>query len=415
MNTTDYAALVAMDWGDKTHAFACQKTGADGIEQGMIEATPEALHAWLEKLRETCGGRPVALAVEAGRNALLHALLEHAWLTVYPVHPATSARFRKAFTPSGAKDDGPDALVILTLLRQHRAQLTALVQDTPATRELAALVAARRGAVDARTRLVNQLTSLLKGYFPQALTLAGDNLAAPLALAFLRRFPELADAQKAGAARLRAFYAKHNVRSQERIEVRLALLARARPLSEDRAVIGPARMELPRLLDLLEVETRHIATMEGRIAEVFAAHPKAELFASLPGAGAALAPRLLTAFGDVPARYPNAQALQKYAGLAPVREKSQGRLWVHWRWAAPKFVRQSFVEWAGQTVPRCAWANEFYRRQKTAGKGHHAILRALAFKWLRILWRCWTDGMPYDETRYLAALAKRGSLLNTTP
>ena len=66
----------------------------------------------------------VALTVEAGRNALLHALLEHAWLTVYPVHPATSARFRRAFTPSGAKDDGPDALVILTLLRLHREQLT---------------------------------------------------------------------------------------------------------------------------------------------------------------------------------------------------------------------------------------------------------------------------------------------------
>jgi transposase len=409
MNTTDYAALVALDWGDKTHAFACQKTGTDGIEQGEIEATPEALHAWLEKLREACEGRPVALAVEAGRNSLLHALLEHAWLTVYPVHPATSARFRRAFTPSGAKDDGPDALVILTLLRQHRAQLTALVQDMPVTRELAALVAARRGAVDARTRLVNQLTGLLKSYFPQALTLAGDDLAAPLALAFLQRFPELADAQKAGAARLRTFYTKHNVRSEERICERLALLARARLLSGDRAVIGPARLELVRLLDLLEVEARHIATMEDRIAEVFASHPKAEVFASLPGAGAALAPRLLTAFGDVDARYPNAQALQKYVGLAPVREKSQNRIWVHWRWAAPKFVRQSFVEWAGQTVPRCAWAKEFYRRQKAAGKGHNAILRALAFKWLRILWRCWTDGVPYDETRYLAALAKRRS------
>ena len=106
MNNDDYAALVALDWGDKTHAFARQMTGAERIETGTIEATPEALHAWLEQLRDGCGGRPVALAVEAGRNALLHALLEHPWLTVYPVHPATSARFRKAFTPSGAKDAG---------------------------------------------------------------------------------------------------------------------------------------------------------------------------------------------------------------------------------------------------------------------------------------------------------------------
>lgn len=411
MNTTDYAAHVALDWGDKTHAFALQIAGAEGIETGTIEATPEALLDWLDKLHGRCHAKPVALAVEAGRNALLRVLVAHTWLTVYPVHSATSGRFRQAFIPSGAKDDIPDALVILKLLRHHRDELSALVLDSAKLRELAALVADRRGAVDARTRLVNQLSVLLKHYYPQALTLAGEDLAAPLAIAFLRRFPELAAAQKAGANRLRAFYTKHNVRSEQRIDERLALLGRARALSEERAVIEPSLLALARLLDLLEVEARHIAAYDKRIASVFAVHPNAEVFAALPGAGPALAPRLLVAFGDVTARYPNAQAMQKYAGLAPVREKSQKRVWVHWRWAAPKFLRQTFVEWAGQTVPRCAWAHAFYQRQKAAGKGHHAILRALAFKWIRILWRCWKDNVPYDETRYQASLAKRGSPL----
>jgi hypothetical protein len=196
MKNDNYTALVALDWGDKNHAFARQITGVEGIEQGMIEATPETLHAWLEQLGKICGGRPVALAVEAGRNSLLHALLEHPWLTIYPVHSATSARFRKAFTPSGAKDDGPDALVLLSLLRTHRDQLQALVMDTPATRELSALVVARRHAVDQRTRSVNQLTSLLKSYYPQALVLAGEDLTKSLAPAFLRRFPELTCVRK---------------------------------------------------------------------------------------------------------------------------------------------------------------------------------------------------------------------------
>ena len=105
MNTTDYAALVALDWGDKTHAFALQIAGADGIETGTIEATPEALLDWLDKLHGRCHAKPVALAVEAGRNALLRVLVAHTWLTVYPVHSATSGRFRQAFIPSGAKDD----------------------------------------------------------------------------------------------------------------------------------------------------------------------------------------------------------------------------------------------------------------------------------------------------------------------
>lgn len=414
MKNDDYAALVALDWGDKTHAFARQSAGADGIERGEIEATPEALHAWLEQLGKSHGGRPVALAVEAGRNALLHAVLEHPWLTLYPVHPATSARFRKAFTPSGAKDDGPDAVVILTLLRTHRARLQPLVLDTPATRELAALVAARRGAVDQRTGTANRLVSLLKGYFPQALTLAGDDLTKPLALAFLRRFPELAAVQKVRPATLRTFYHEHNVRSAERIAERLTLAAHAKPLLQDRTVIAPALLEMALLVDLLEVHARHIALLEERIAEAFAAHPRAELFAALPGAGDALAPRLLVAFGDQLERYPTAASLQKYAGVAPVREKSGQKNWTHWRWAAPKFLRQSFVEWAGQTVGRSDWANAYYHQQRRAGKAHHAVLRALAFKWIRILWRCWHDNKPYDEQLYLTALRRHGSPLAST-
>jgi len=413
MKNENYAAFVALDWGDKRHAFARQVAGAERIEQGSIEATPEALHAWLEELGKTHGGNPVALAVEAGRNSLLHALLEYPWLTIYPVHPATSARFRTAFTPSGAKDDGPDAVVILTLLRMHRAQLTPLVLDTAQTRELAALVAARRSAVDQRTGTANQLGSVLKGYFPQALTLAGDDLTKPLALAFLRRFPELTAVQKAKPATLSAFYRQHHARSAERIAERLALAVKARALIADRAVIEPALLEVALLVDLLEVHARHIALLETRIAEAFAAHPRAELFAALPGAGPALAPRLLVAFGDQIGRYPTAASLQKYAGVAPVREKSGQKQWTHWRWAAPKFLRQSLVEWAGQTVVRSVWAHAYYHRQRRAGKAHHAVLRALAFKWIRILWRSWKDGVPYDETRYLATLEKRNSPLVT--
>ena len=411
MKNENYAALVALDWGDKTHAFARQRAGAEALERGTIEATAEGLHAWLAQLGATYGGQPVALAVEAGRNSLLHALLEYPWLTIYPVHPATSARFRKAFTPSGAKDDGPDAVVILTLLRLHRAELTPLVLDTAGTRTLGAFVTARRGAVDESTRTASQLTSVLKGYFPQALILAGDDLTAPMARDFLRRFPELTAVQKVRPTTLGAFYRRHHARSAERIAERLALVAKAKALITDRAVIVPALLEVARLVDLIEVHQRHIAVLEARIAVAFAAHPNAGLFAALPGAGPVFAPRLLVAFGEQSARYPTAAALQKYAGIAPVKEQSGQKKWVHWRWGAPKFLRQTFVEWAGQTVLQCDWAHAYYQQQRRAGKAHHAVLRDLAFKWIRILWRCWQENKPYDEPRYLAALRRRGSTL----
>jgi transposase len=135
----------------------------------------------------------------------------------------------------------------------------------------------------------------------------------------------------------------------------------------------------------------------------------AALFKALPGAGPALAPRLAVAFGTDRTRYPNAESFQKYVGVAPVREKSGGQLWTHWRWQAPVFTRQSLVEWAGQTVIWCQWAKRYYERMKAKGKKHHVILRSLAFKWVRILWKCWKTNTAYDEGIYLKALEKKKS------
>jgi transposase len=110
-------------------------------------------------------------------------------------------------------------------------------------------------------------------------------------------------------------------------------------------------------------------------------------------------------------RFPTAPALQKYAGIAPVTERSGNKSWVHWRWACPKFVRQSIIEWVAQTVPRSFWAKAFYDSCRARGMRHQATLRALAFKWIRILHRCWMGRKPYDESRYLIALQKRQARL----
>jgi|HubBroStandDraft_1064217.scaffolds.fasta_scaffold56127_1 transposase len=410
MNTENYAALVALDWGETEHAFATQ-VGESPVDTGTMPATPETLHGWLEELHERLGGRPVALALEGGKSAVLHALVAHPWLTIFPVHPATSERFRKAFVPSGAKDDVPDAMVLLTILTQHRDQLRPLKLDSAETRKVAALVATRRRAVDERTKLACELGSTLKTYYPQALELCGREPGTALALDFLTRWPELRSLKATRPATLLAFYASHNSRHSDVLNERLAIIAHARALTEDRAVIEPAILQVKMLLDILRPLQKNIALIEERIAEAFDSHPEAALFQGLPGAGPATAPRLLAAFGTDRSRYPDASSLQKYAGIAPVKQKSGRQLWIHWRWNAPKFLRQTFVEWAGQSVPKCAWAKAFYRQQRAAGKHHQATLRALAFKWIRILWRCWQDRVPYDEARYLASLRKQKSPL----
>ena len=409
----EFAALLGADWGDQSHALALLDTADNRIETSTLAHTPEAIHAWLQQLEKRFGGRPVALAIEASKGPLIHALWDVPWLTLYPIHPATSARYRTAFRPSGAKDDQPDALVLLDLLRHHREQLTPLQMEDAATRTLAGLCQARRAAVDQRTQLTNQLTSTLKGYFPQALEWTGQKLHRPLALDLLERWPDLLTLKAARPATLKKFFYAHNVRRPETVSQRLAAIAAARALTTDAAVVDVSVRVVRMLVGQLRALQKHIEAFDTAIGQAFAAHPEAPLFRELPGAGPVLAPRLLTVFGTERTRYPEAASLLKYSGLAPVKEKSGGRQWIHWRWQAPRFVRQSLVEWAGQTVVFCDWARAYYQRQKKKGVGHWAILRALAFKWVRVLWRCWQERTPYQEARYVAALQARG--VNVTP
>lgn len=408
MKTNEYAALIGLDWGHHRHAIALRPAGAP-IEQFTLEHSAETLHAWLDRLDERFGGRPVALAIESSRGAVIHALWERTWITVYPIHPRTSARYREAFAPSGAKDDQPDADVLLALIERHRDRLQPLERDDIATQRLDQLCRARRQVVDLRTGLLNRLQSLLQGYFPQALALCGADLAAPQSLDLLARWPTLGRLQKTRPETLRAFYYAHNVRRPATVEARIALITQARPLTLDPVLEEVSVLQVHGLVGLLRPLQRHIQKLDVQMARAFTAHPNAALFGHLPGAGKVLAPRLAAAFGTRRSRFPSAESFGQFIGVLPVLERSGGRQWIHWRWTAPKFLRQSFVEWARETVRYCPWATAYYELLKRRGKRPQSIYRALAAKWIRILWRCWQDNVPYDDARYCAALQRKHS------
>ena len=119
--------------------------------------------------------------------------------------------------------------------------------------------------------------------------------------------------------------------------------------------------------------------------------------------------RLLVAFGADRARFSSASELQKYLGIAPVLERSGNSSWVHWRYNCNKFLRQSIHEWAGITIRHSLWARAYYAMQRKKGKSHPIAVRALAFKWIRIIFRLWQDRKVYSEATYLAALQRNGS------
>jgi len=400
-------AWIGLDWGDKEHAFLL-RDGSGHEERDKLQHSAENLHAWLRRIGERYGGRPVALAIETSRGAVIHALLQYHWLIIYPINPVTSARYRTAFRPSGAKDDLPDADVLFDLVRVHAHKLRVLEPQDPETVQLTGLVEARRRIVDQRTAVLNELTALLKNYYPQALQLFSD-LNSDLAVGFLRRWPDLISLKAAKAGTIKRFYYQHQVRSSQLIQERLALIAHAVALTTDEARVGVARLQLEHLLDQVEVFRKHVAIFDHQIKQTFALHSNVALFRDLPGAGPQLGPRLCAAFGTITSLYPDPASLQKYAGLAPVLEKSGNQIWTHWRWYAPRFLRQTFVEWAGQTVRYSQWAKVYYGRMLKKGKKHTVILRSLAFKWIRVLWKCWQDRKPYNEAQYLKQLIHRKS------
>jgi transposase len=405
-----FAAFIGLDWADVKHDVCLQAAGSARREFLVLEHSPEAIDAWVHTLRTRFNGQLIAVCLELNKGPIVSALRQYDFLVLFPVNPLTLARYREAFTPSGAKDDPTDAELQVELLLKHRDKLTPLSPQSPTMRALAQLVEHRRRLVGDKVRLTNRLTSALKNYFPHVLQWFHEK-DTTLFCDFLSHWPTLKAVQLARRATLEGFFRAHHVRSADVITTRIEAIKSAVALTTDEGVIIPNAMLVHALVAQLRVTLQAIDDFDKAIAQRAQDHPDFPLFDALPGAGAVFAPRLLVAFGEQRERYASAEELQKYAGIAPVTERSGKKSWVHWRFQCPTFLRQTFVEWAAESTRHSFWAQVYYQQQRDKGKAHQAAVRALAFKWLRILYRCWQDRTPYDESTYLQALTRRGSSL----
>ena len=409
------ALTIGLDWADRKHDLWICPAGQAKAEHRRLDQTPEALHQWVAKLRERFPNQPVAIAIETSRGPVISALMAYDFLVLFPVNPKALKDYRAAFCVSGAKDDRTDAMLLEEWVRLHRDKLNALEPDTELTRKLAGLVENRRHLVDERTRLVNQQQSTLKTYFPLALDLLGDQMNTLLAAEFLVRWPSLAALQKETPTVLRAFFYKHHSRNAKRIEQRIQAVPTAQPLTPDGAIIEPACALVSARAAMLRPLLKAIQHLDQAIAQAMDQHPDAPIFRSFPGAGPALAPRLLVAFGTNRQRFGSAAEVAQFYGIAPVVQQSGNSKTVRVRYRCPKFGRQSFHENAACALKKEPWARGYYEaHKKKHDDKHHPACRALAFKLTRIYFACWRDKTTYQSDRYLQALQKNGSPLHKT-
>ncbi|MGB6041659.1 MAG: IS110 family transposase [Pirellulales bacterium] len=405
-------AVIGIDWADKKHDVCIQDMATGRRRAIQVRHRAEDLDEWARSLHRRFGS-PIAIAVELSKGPIINALQKYDFFVIFPIEPAGLASYRRTFTLSGAKDDPTDAEFALKLLLSHAEHFKPLQPQSVEMRTPMTLVEQRRQLMNDRVRTTNRLRNTLKQYYPQALEWF-DRIDTPLFCDFVRRWPSLPQARRARRATLERFFREHNMNRKPLLERRIKSIKSAMPLTTDDAVIVPHRLRSLALVAQLEVTLECIKQYDAEIASLAPQHPDYELFDPLPGAGPVFTPRLMVAFGEQRERFHNAAEVQKCGGIAPVTQRSGQSTWIHWRWQCSTFLRQTFVEWAAQTINKSYWAGLYYHQQRAKGCSHQAAVRALAFKWIRILYRCWKTRTPYDEARYLKALQDRGSPLLKT-
>ena len=368
----------------------------DRFEVGHNRA---GLAALIARLQQHGAPGVLPVAIERPSGLLVDTLLE-AGFVVTPIHPNVVKACRPRYRAVAAKSDPGDAFILADILRTDGHRLRPLAPQSDAIKALRGLVRGRDDLVGTKVALAHQLTALLESFWPGAARIFSA-LASPIALAFLERYPTPEAAARLGPKRLAGFLAQHRYCGRRSPE---ALLERLRSAPEGGA--GEAKGELVRALArTLQALLAEIAKLSSRIEHAIAALPDGRIVMSFPRAGTICAAQILAELGDVRARFPSEHQLAAEAGVAPVTYQSGKSRGVGWRWACNKRLRAALTCMADNSRHHSPWAADVYGRARARGCDHPHAIRILARAWARVLWRAWTNRVPYDPGQHRGAQA----------
>jgi len=253
------------------------------------------------------------------------------------------------------------------------------------------------------------MKGLLKSYYPQALTLSGQDIYRPLACDFLETWPTFQDIQQASDEELGIFYRKRNCKKRQVIESRIQLIRDSCPLSDDDALLAVSKLKIIALVRQLRALNVTIDEFNAAIEDAMGQVPQSAILTTIPGIGNTMRARLTVAFSYGDTSFESALDMQCKTGIAPVTVASGQMSVVHQRYACNNFERQTFIEFANLSIMHSVWARAFYNMKIAEGKKHFVAIRALAYKWQRVLFACWKNHTPYSEQWYLNQLRKKQS------
>lgn len=409
---------VGIDWAEEFHDVALGTQEKGVIAQFRIDHNPSGVHGLITRCLELEPDPAEVRVVLETRHGLLVEALTDAGFTVVPVNPDLVARRRG---PARKKDDAEDARICCLLALDRHASLKVLIPHGEVGGELRAIARDDDRAARDQRRLLNRLRADLQTTYPAALLLAADDLGAPTVLRLLARWPTQDELGTASRAEIEAFARAGRHGWPDRFADRVAT-ALAVPALDTRDYLVRAKASTIRLA-AVQLLALHDArrSWQARMAELLLggprtgrdhtvkdpnpgkAFPGGEIYLSMPGLGDLLAARVAGEIGEHITQFDSPAGLQCYAGTAPVTRRSgKSDFVVARRLAHNRHLGVAVQQWAFCSLIRSGWAREFYDTKIRAGKPHHAALRALANRWLEILWHCLHRNTLYDEDLHVA-------------
>ena len=403
----DALFFTGIDWAAETHAVCVLDAAGKIAAEFVIEHSADGIATLIRQLARYGEAGEMPVAIERPDGRLVDLLLE-AGHPVVPVKPNAIKTWRDGEVLSGAKSDAGDAAVIAEYLRLRAHKLKAAAPYSDKTKALRTVVRARGNLVEMRVAATNQLAALLDAHWPGAKAIFAD-VESPISLEFLTCYPTPAAARHLGEKRMAAFCAKHGY-SGRRTAAELLTRLRSAPAG----AIGEALTEAIRdavlaAVAVLAALNASVKNLDRSTAAHLGEHPDSAIFTSLPRSGQINAAQVLAEWGDARPAYEHPDSVAALAGVTPVTSQSGKHRAVHFRWACNKRFRKAITTFADNSRHASPWAAKIYNDARASGKDHPHAVRVLARAWIRVIWRCWLDGVPYDPAAHgaAAALAKQ--------
>jgi len=393
--------FAGIDWAADEHAVCVIDGGGRVVERFTIAHTATGFERLVRRLAWHGGPAGLPIAIERPDGRLVDRLLD-AGHPVVPVKTTAIKAWREAEVGSGAKSDPGDARVIADYLRLRRLDLRELRPFSAETRALRAVIRTRGDLVDARIAAANQLAAMLAAFWPGAGELFAD-VWSEIALAFLERYSTPAAAAHVGEARMAGFLRKHGY-SGRRSPAELLERLRSAPAGLDDGLESEARRDaVLAMVRVVRALNRSIKDLDRSVVAHLDEHPDAVVFRSLPRAGQVNAAQMLAEWGDCREAYDGPEAVAALSGMAPVTRRSGKHLAVGFRWACNTRFRNAMATFADNSRHASPWAAGVYDQAIGRGADHPHAVRVLARAWIRVIYRCWVEQIPYDPARHGAA------------